>query len=146
MVKVVNFVRILSILLFLAILGLVYAYLPVMVEMAPEAGVLTIRRENFFYFAAAAFLLINIFCWFLIKMAVPRLQVFKGIETAAWFAALPFVVNVYITFLVGFVGVINNQIHVSLAGYSYLNYLGPFLFFSWLVGLIYLIVKKKQTA
>ena len=45
MIKMVNFIRILSITLYLGVLGLVYAYLPVMVRTLPQDDTILVHRE-----------------------------------------------------------------------------------------------------
>ncbi|MBV6645563.1 MAG: hypothetical protein KI790_08950 [Cyclobacteriaceae bacterium] len=143
MVKVINLVRILSIVLFLIILALVYAYLPVMVQLQPGSRELLLNREYFFYCGAGLFLVINVFIWLLLKLISP-LTTNSSEPVLAWLNALPFVINVYLTLLVGFVGVINNQLHISTKSYAYLNYLGPFLLFVWLSGVFYMLFVRRK--
>ena len=47
--------------------------------------------------------------------------------------------------MIGFVGVLNNPLHVSTRGYAYLNYIGPALIIVWLIGFFYLSGQKKST-
>lgn len=140
MLKVVNFIKLLSIILFLAILLLVYAYLPIMVKLDPEQELLQLNKETFFYFGMSVFVAIN-----LVFIGFQRLferQIANEV-LKAWVRGLAFVVNLYLTFIVGFIGVINNTQHLKIEGFAYLNYLGPFLLVCWLVGLIYLIFSKR---
>lgn len=140
MLKVVNFLKLLSIVLFLAILLLVYAYLPIMVKLDPEQGVLQLHKETFFYLAVSAFVTVNlVFLGFqrLFEKQMSR-EVLK-----AWVRGLAFVVNLYLTFITGFIGVINNPQHLKAEGFAYLNYLGPFLLICWLAGLFYLVFTRR---
>lgn len=140
MLKVVNFVKLLSIILFLGILLLVYAYLPIMVQLDPEQTISPIQKESFFYAFVAAFVVVN-----LVFIGFQRLfeKQVDSIALKAWVRGLAFVVNLYFTFIVGFIGVINNQQHVSAEGFAYLNYLGPFLLVVWLIGLVYMVLAKR---
>lgn len=146
MIRTVKFLRILSILFFLGVLTLVYAYLPVMVQLTEEYNQLTLHKENFFYFAVAFSLIVNIFLLLLANILLPVVQNKAGEDAAAWWISLAFVINVYLGLLVGYIGVINNPAHVSSSGFAYLNYLGPVLLLIWIIGFFYLIVKKKETA
>lgn len=140
MLRVVNFLKVLSILLFLVILLLVYAYLPVMTSLTLDNADLQIRKEDFFYFAIGVFVVTNVFFLGFQKMYERHIT---KLEVKAWVRGLSFIVNIYMTLIIGFIGVINNTAHLDPSGFAYLNYLGPFLIFSWVVGLIYLVKKKS---
>ncbi len=143
MLRVVSFLKFLSILLFLIILVLVYAYLPVMADLTADSSQLQIRKEDFFYFSVTIFVVINIAMLGFQKLIEPKIA---SMDLKAWLRGLAFVINIYLTLLTGFIGVINNSGHLNAAGFSYLNYFGPFLIFSWVIGLIYLILKGLKTA
>ncbi|MEQ8470437.1 MAG: hypothetical protein RIC35_04595 [Marinoscillum sp.] len=140
MLRVVNFLKVLSIILFLAILLLVYAYSPVMVNLFEGNSDLQLNRETFFYFGITVFVVINI-----VLLAFQKLfeKNIRNDEVRSWVRGLGFVINIYLTLIVGFIGVLNNGAHLSAAGFAYLNYLGPFLIFSWICGLFYLLYAKR---
>ncbi|MEQ8582933.1 MAG: hypothetical protein RIC30_11655 [Marinoscillum sp.] len=139
MLRVVSFLKLLSIILFLIILVLVYAYLPIMVAMEPGTGGLQLHKETFFYYVVAGFVIVN-----LVMLAFQKL--FEGKieneDVKAWVRSGAFVINICLTLLVGFIGVLNNSGHLNPSGFAYLNYMGPVLIFSWILGLFYLIYKK----
>ncbi|MFH6982332.1 hypothetical protein [Marinoscillum luteum] len=139
MLRVVSFLKLLSIILFLIILVLVYAYLPIMVALEPDAGSLQLHKETFFYYVVAGFVIVN-----LVMLAFQKL--FEGKieneDVKAWVRGGAFVINICLTLLVGFIGVLNNSAHLNASGFAYLNYLGPALIFSWILGLFYMIYKK----
>mgnify|MGYP006266917635 CR=1 FL=1 len=145
MVRTVKFLRFLSFLLFLGILTLVYAYLPVIVQLTEDFNQLTVHKEDFFYYVVALFLIINVFIVIMNRIVSPLIENRSGEMAVAWFTALAFVLNIYLTMLMGYVGVLNNQTHIPLDAYAYLNYIGPFLLMVWLAGFFYLTVNKKQT-
>ena len=60
-------------------------------------------------------------------------------------ASVP-IINIYISLLVGFVGVINNPNHVSALDYSYLNFFGPVLLVVWVIGFGMQFIKEKKAA
>lgn len=139
MLRVVNFLKILSIILFLVILLLVYAYLPVMVALDPGTFDWSLHKETFFYYTIACFVVVNVVMLGFQKLTEPRMT---NEDAKAWARGGGFVINIYLTLLIGFIGVINNTAHLDPAGFVYLNYFGPILIFSWIVGLIYLLYKK----
>ena len=91
MLRAVNFVRLLSIVIFLGTLSLVYAYLDPVVSFSLEDATPTLHRTDFFYLGALIFLVINVFLWLLIKIVAPKIAQRFGILSAGWFAALPVV-------------------------------------------------------
>ena len=145
MVKVVGIIRFLSIVLFLGILGLVYAYLPVKVLLHENWAQMRIDRETFFYSVTGIFIIVNVSLSLVFALLRTRLSLLDE-EKHAWIKALSPVMNIYIVVLVGFVGVVNNPTHVSASSYAYLNFIGPLLVLIWLGGFVYLIVKGMKTA
>ena len=145
MVKTVKFLRVLSVILFLGVLALVYAYLPVEVQLSEEKGQLFMHKETFFYYAIGVFLIINLFSALFIYLLTPLVMLRGGEEAVAWLTGFGFVLNIYLVLLTGFVGVLNNQAHVSVGGFAYLNYLGPILILGWIIGIFYLLKSSKQT-
>tara|TARA_S200000501_G_scaffold102378_1_gene95903 strand:+ start:1609 stop:2049 length:441 start_codon:yes stop_codon:yes gene_type:complete len=143
MLKAVNFVRLLSIIIFLGTLSVVYAYLDPVVIFSLKADMPTMHRTYFFYLGSLLFLVINILLWLLIKIIAPLIVQKFGLLLAGWFAALPVVVNFYICFLIGFLGVLNNTSSLELSNYVYLNFLGPILLLIWMALAIYFMSTKK---
>ena len=143
MLKAVNFVRLLSIAFFLGTLSVVYAYLDPVVSFSVETDMPTMHRTYFFYLISLIFLIINIILWLLIKIMSPIIAQRFGLLSAGWVAALPVVVNFYICFLIGFLGVLNNASSLQLSNYTYLNYLGPTLLMIWTGLAIYFMSTKK---
>lgn len=138
MVKAIKVFNSISVLLFSVILLLVYAYLPIMVDLNVE-GVKDVHKQTFFYYAFGTFVVVNI---------VLRLGVTLGSRNlsenlAAWIRAILFIVNFYLASMIGFIGVLNNTGHINPSSYAYLNYLGPLFLTIWVFGLIFLVIKKK---
>lgn len=138
MIKAVKVLNVVSIFLFTVILLLVYAYLPIRVELnIDQVG--TVHKQHFFYYALVTFVVINLLL---------RLVFDFGFRTVnenlkAWLKGLLFILNLNLAFLIGFIGVLNNSTHISPSSYAYLNYFGPFLIISWFVGLIFLALRKS---
>jgi len=138
MIKAVRVLNLFSTLLLAAVLLLVYAYLPVSVDLNIE-GLKNPHKQDFFYRSLTFFLVINILLRFLIFYGLKHLKVFL----LSWVSGFIFVTNFYFALLVGFIGVWNNSTHIAPAGYDYLNIMGPALLIIWLAGLVFLVVKKK---
>ena len=138
MIKAIKVLNVFSTLLFAAILLLVYAYLPISVDLNID-GLSSIHKQTLFYQLLAGFVILNI---------ILRLTINHGFKSLvelpkAWLSLLIFIVNFYLTLLVGFVGVWNNATHVSPSSFGYLNLIGPVLLTIWVVGLIFLVIKKS---
>ncbi|MBR08254.1 MAG: hypothetical protein CMP48_11350 [Rickettsiales bacterium] len=110
-----------------------------MTRLTLDSTDLQLRKEDFFYFGIGVFVVVNLFFLGFQKMYESHIS---KLEVKAWVRGLSFVVNIYLTLIVGFIGVINNTTHLDPGGFAYLNYMGPFLIFSWVIGLIYLAKKK----
>ena len=138
MIKAVKVLNISSTLFFMIVLVLIYGYLPISVDLNID-GIEDIHKHRFFYYSMSAFIITNILLRVIINLG------FKAVSenVLAWMTSLIFILNMYITLIVGFVGVWNNSTHISPSNYSYLNFLGPFFLLIWVAGLIYLVVKNK---
>ncbi len=143
MVKTMNFVRILTVLLFLAVYFFSYAFMPVRVNLIPE-GSFTIHKEQFFFWGVGLFCFMNVMSWALMKLGLETVEREKGENTAAWFAALPGILNISYCLIIGFLGVLNNPQHISPTNYSYLNFMIPVLITGWIAGFLYMWFAKKN--
>ncbi|MFY0600643.1 MAG: hypothetical protein JXR03_13305 [Cyclobacteriaceae bacterium] len=142
MVKAVNSLKILSLLVLLVTLLFVYAFLPVMVNLNPDVSGWSLHKEYFFYVVVGASLILNIFLIFAERTLS---SIISSEEINAWIKGFSFVLNLYFSFLIGYVAVINNQNHFQSGSYAYLNYLGPILVLVWIIGLIFLSLKRNKT-
>lgn len=137
MIKVVKVLNLFSTLLFAAILLMVYAYLPINVDLNMQ-GMSDMHKQDFFYNALIIFLVFNILLRLIVKVGLKNLRP----QLNSWSSALIFILNFYLTLIVGFIGVWNNATSISPGDYAYLNYMGPVLLIFWAVGLIFLVFKK----
>ena len=138
MIKAIKVLNRISVLLFSAIFLLVYAYLPIAVDLGVE-GLGQLHKQNFFYYFFGAFMVINILLRVTTNMGTKNLKE----ELLSWIRSIVFIVNFYLTTLVGFIGVLNNTNHINPESFAYLSYLGPTLLVIWVIGLIFLLVKNK---
>ncbi len=137
MIKAIKVLNLFSIFLFAAILLLVYAYLPIQVELNVD-GVGQLHKQTFFYYVFSAFIVVNI----VLRFAINIISKSSSEKIASWVKSMIFILNFYFTTIVGFIGVINNSTHIDPGNYAYLTYLGPVFVAIWLIGLIFLLIKK----
>ena len=139
MVKAVKVLNLVSTFLFVAILIVVYAYLPISVDINIE-GYSNIHKQRLFYYFVSAFLIVNILIRLILNFGFKQVSE----NMMAWLFGLIFVLNCYLTFIVGFVGVWNNSTHISPVNYAYLNGVGPLFILIWTIGFIVLFVKERK--
>lgn len=146
MIKAIKFVQILSIILFLIVLSLGYAYLPVRVQLLPYSRELLVPRDFFFYLAGGLFLALYIITSIFMQFTLNSIQKLTNEITAVWWRALPVAINIYLTLLVGFTVVFNNPESIPTTNYNYLNYMGPIILLFWLVGFVVSLVQSRRTS
>ena len=125
--------------IFVGILSLVYANMPISVDLN-AFSLPNIHKQQFFIYAIIAFCVVNA------VLRLPLDYLFKGLksEVYAWILAIVCVLNLYLTFIMGFVGSMNNNNAVEARDFIYLNFLGPLLVVAWIVGLIYQLIQSKK--
>lgn len=147
MSKVFRVLRFFSVIIFLGVLMFVYAYLPKDVVLSFIDN--TINKETFFYIVLGLFVLVNLLFTVVVilnkNLSIGGTSVKKQ-NLINWVTSLPVMVNLYLTFMIGSIGIINNANNFQGSYYSYLNYLGPILLFSWILALIFILTKKDQIA
>lgn len=146
MIKAVGIVRFLSLVLFLGTMGLVYAYLSPNVKLGLGNDAWVVGRDTFFYFILGTFVLVNVVLRILTQNVRNNYGKNWEEKTLAWFLTIVPFVNIYITLLLGFIGVINNPNHVSALSFSYLNFFGPVLILVWVIGFGLQFIKEKKAA
>lgn len=128
-------------LLFAGIFLLVYAYLPIQVNLNVE-GLASLHKQDFFYKVLLGVVVINVLLRVLIHVGL------RGINDRlfVWISSFIFIFNLYVTLLIGFIGVANNPLHFTANSYSYLTYLGPLMLIAWMVGLVYQLIVIKTSS
>lgn len=138
MIKAVKVLNLFSTILFAVVLLTIYAYLPISVDLNID-GVTAVHKQSFFYQALIAFISVNIILRLIFNFGFKK----NGGLLSSWLSSLILIINVYLTLLIGFIGVWNNATHIAPSGYSYLNFIGPILLIIWIGGLIFLVIKKQ---
>ena len=143
MSKAINIFRKISIFLFLGVLGWIYALFENEVRLLPKPSDLTISRDLFFYLTIGIFLLINGLFLLIFKLG-NNLFLGYGDDRIAWAKMIVPLVNVYLSLMIGSIGVLNNRSSFEPGAYAYLNYIGPFILMVWLLGVVYFFVYPHQ--
>lgn len=132
-------VRLVTYFLFLTILLLVYAYVPLTLDVQMD-GIGRVGRSFFFYSALGVFLVLHFALYFL-RVQIDRMGV--GLWVRFAIHALPSVLFFSLTLLIGYVGILNNAQDIEPARYFYLNYLSAGLPLIWLAGFLFVVAKGR---
>ena len=126
-----------SIVLFLAVLMIVYAFMP------ESAGILfndegdriqEISRDTFFYAALIGFVLFQLlFYLFIVNVLNKRFNTGKKINMSIWFKGMFLAINFYFILMLIFIGLANNAIDYTFTSIEYISFLGPGLIVVWLL-------------
>jgi hypothetical protein len=157
--RFIKLLQIISVIIFLGVLILVYAYLPQQVGFSiGRSGLLSenISREYFFYGMLAAFVISNILCIGLGKAleqlpartATPgRGAVFFNEATKnaviGWIKSFCFILNAVFIFGLMYVGMLNNAESIKGNNFGLFLFIGPVLVVIWLLLLIFIIIRQK---
>ncbi len=149
--NVFSWIRVLSMLFFLAALLFVYAYLPERVSLYSDqlgTPVYHVERGSFFYYVFGFFLLTNLM-FFVFSKTLERIRVTSGSgvfpselfkdKTMTWLEVLVSLINVFFVTSVAFIGVYNNPQTLKWASFSYLVYIGIFLIFVGILSFTYVL-------
>ena len=158
MSRMVKFIWLVSIFLFLATLLWVYAYLPAQVGvMANYEGLADtfVAKGTFFYLSIGIFLLVNGILFIMRRMLSPASQSSyrrsaalnpkDGLraDLADWMLGFAAVLNFFLILGMYFLSVFNNPEGVELSYYGVLVFAGPTLIVLMLLLLVYLFFKKR---
>lgn len=145
-----------SILLFLAVLLLVYSFL--MERTSPELQQWGIESESqlrqwFFWGSLLVFLLVNIVLFVLHKTILrankhqPDLTKWRiNKEIALWLLGLTASINIFLVTAMGFIGIMNNAEDLRLNDYTVMIYVGPAIMILMFVVLSMRLHKLKNLA
>lgn len=141
MVKAVKVLNRISIFLFVIVLLTSYAYLPISVNVNID-GVGDFHKQTFFYYSVTSFILTNLLIRIVLHFGIQNLNdIIKS-----WITSLICILNLYLSFLLVFIGVWNNQGHINPSIFSTFTLFGPILLLIWLVGTIFLFIKNSRTS
>ena len=135
MVKLIRVFTTFTIILFLVLLLIVYAFLPVKVGIfysGNGTAVHEISRNGFFYSAISIFMILQLI-FYLFKGYVIRFrfQSEKRTNLAVWFRGMFLGVNIFFILMLIFIGMANNAVDYSFSSILYIAFIGPVLLLIW---------------
>jgi hypothetical protein len=140
MIKAVKVLNRISTILFVIVLLTTYAYLPISVNInIEEIG--DLHKQSFFYYGVVAFISVNLLIRVILHFGIKTLSE----NFQAWITSLICIFNMYLSFLIVYIGVWNNQGHINPSIFSTFTLFGPILMIIWIFGVIFLFVKKSRT-
>lgn len=158
MIKFLKLFQILSILFFLPLLLIVYAYLPEQVILtADHIGYLNlISKETFFYAVLFLFVITNALCISLgralkqlpARQSVSGSAVFYNMESKngiiAWLKSFCIILNTLFIFGLVYIGMLNNEEAIKGTNYNFFFYTGPILVLIWLLLFVFIILRRPK--
>ena len=147
MVKVLKFLTTASIIIFLVVILVVYAFLP------DPSGLLynkegyrlfNVSKNTFFYVTLFIFILLQVILFLFNKIILTnhRTIIMQHIET--WFLGMRLAINLFIILLLVFIGLANNAIDFEFSSIIYLPYLAPMIVIIWLLALPVFIIRAGK--
>jgi hypothetical protein len=161
MIRFIKLFQIISILFFLPVLLIVYAYLPEQVGLTTDRmGLLgnQISRETFFYSVLFLFVISNILCISLGKALkqLPARQSLSGNaifynsasknEIISWLKSFCIILNALFIFGTIYIGMLNNEEAVQGKSYNFLFYIGPILIIIWILLFVIVILRRPKNS
>jgi hypothetical protein len=157
MSRIIKFIWFLSVVVFLAMLLWVYAYLPNRVGiMADHEGIADtfVSKGNFFYLALGIFLLVNGALFVMRRLLAPgdfstpkapalAARVGMRADLADWMLGFATALNLFFILTMSYLSVFNNPDGGNINFYGVLVITGPLLIALMLLVLVYLFLKKR---
>ena len=138
MLQASKFIRVFTAFFFLAILLMVYGYLPLTLDVN-IAGFDRLGREFFFYGCLGFFFILNLITYFFRHQADKSDM---GYYQKTVIHLLPSVLYFAMTLLIGYLGAINNSQALDASSYGYLTYLSSALLIIWFFSFLFTYIKK----
>ena len=157
--RFIKLIQIFSIIIFLGVLILVYAYLPQQVGFTVDrSGFINdhISREYFFYGMLVLFVISNILCIGLGKALeqIPAQHktpqggtVFFNAATKnaiiGWIKSFCIILNAVFIFGLMYIGMLNNTESIKGGNFGIFLFIGPVLVIIWILMLVFIIIRQK---
>ncbi|HBH24229.1 MAG TPA: hypothetical protein DDY13_12495 [Cytophagales bacterium] len=153
--RVIRFVRNVSVILFLGVLLLVYAYLHENPTFyLDENQQIGISLNSFFYGSLIIFAFANLFLNIMLSFSdkiAPGMRsglFFRSAEMKAnfriWLYGFNAATNFFLLSIVGYLGLLNSSDQYGLSGYRWVVYMGPVFVVIILIGLILMLGRGRR--
>lgn len=148
MAKVFRLLITVSIVLFLATLLLVYAFLPDpsgLIFNAKGDIIYSASRNSIFFSGLFLFVIIQTTGIAYDKNVINKKNSAPWQKFFIWFYGMRLSINLFMILLLAFIGLANNAVDYSFGSIQYLAYLGPAMVIGWLCVLpFFLFLKERQ--
>jgi len=149
MFKVLKFLTNFTILVFLAVVLTVYAFMP------QPAGILfdeegktiySVPRDTFFYFSLFAFIAIQLIVFFFIKNLEKKAEGDVMQRFLIWSQGFNLAINLFFILFLVFIGLANNAVDYSFSSIQFILYAAPLVVILWVMLLpVWLYVKRGKS-
>jgi len=147
MIKVLKFFTTVSILLFLVVILIVYAFIPEPSGLLfNKDGVIIYEasKDSFFYSSLFIFVLIQFLFMIFNKTILVRIEVSHFKKISVWLQGMILSINLFIILMIIFIGLANNAIDYSFTSIKFLAYLAPSIVVIWLATLPFYVFFPKK--
>ncbi len=137
MVKIISVFFNMSIVLFLVVLMVVYAFLPESsgILFDREGGnIQEISRNTIFYTTLIGFIIVQLlFYLFNTTVLNKKFSTSKKRYISIWFKGMFLAINVYFISMLIFLGLANNAVDYTFSSIEYVSFLGPGILVIWVL-------------
>jgi hypothetical protein len=158
--RFIKLIQIISVVIFLGVLIIVYAYLPQEVGFSQDRSGLLIHqisKEYFFYGMLTMFVISNVLCIGLGKALehLPTRTATSGGGTVhfnaatknaviGWIKSFSFILNAVFIFGLMYIGILNNIESIKINNFGFFLFVGPVLVVIWLLMLVFILLRPKN--
>ncbi len=138
MLQSAKFIRVFTAFFFLAMLLMIYGYMPLTLDINIP-GFERVGRAFFFYSCIGLFVLFNLITYFFRYLADRSSMKYYQRATIH---LLPSVLYFSMTLLIGYLGAVNNASSIDPSRYSYLTYVSSVLLILWFFSFLFTLIKQ----
>jgi len=148
MSKLLKFFTTVTVFIFLAVILIVYAFIPDpsgLLYNKEGYRIFSMSRNAFFYSTVFIFVLLQVIPILFNKLVLTDKEnrILQNIET--WFQGMRLAINLFIILMLIFIGLANNAVDFSFSSIHYLAYLAPSIVIVWLLTLpVFILMKRKE--
>jgi len=147
MIKILRFFTSISILIFLAAILIVYAFLPDpsgLLFGGQGNIIIEISRDTFFYSALFIFVIIQILYIIFNRTILKQRIESPGGRMSTWIQGMILSVNLFIILMIIFIGLANNAVDYSYKSIHLVAYIAPSIVIVWLLTLPFFLFLRKE--
>ncbi len=145
--KIVNALRIISIIILIFVFFISYAGLPeqVLILLDEASNPTTYLEKNFYFYGALSLLIITNLLFFLLANILVKSISTRAQLSGKYLNVLAIITNIFFAVALTFLGILNGQENFDYASYSPFIYTSLGLFVVWAVSFLVSLAKSKKT-